>query len=139
MINNLTLVGRLTKACDLRYTASGTAVASFTLAVERQFKNSNGEKETDFINCVAWKHTAEALANYTDKGHRIGLTGRIQTRSYENSEGKKIFVTEVVAEQVTFLEPKGQGNQNNGSQGQQKPQDNPFSGGEPYDDSNLPF
>jgi single-strand DNA-binding protein len=145
-MNTVNIVGRLTKQADIRYTQSGVAVASFTLAVDRSFKNQNGEKETDFINFVAWKHTAEAISNYTDKGHRVGVTGRIQTRNYENSEGKRIFVTEVVAEQVTFLEPKKDNQQSNNYQSnnqQSRQQGDPFanSGQAPYDinSDDLPF
>ncbi|WP_423189440.1 single-stranded DNA-binding protein [Alkalibacterium sp. f15] len=106
MINNTVLVGRLTRDPELKYTGSGLAVASFNIAVERPFSNANGEKETDFINCVVWKKTAEALSNFTSKGSLIGLTGRIQTRNYEGNDGKRVYVTEVVAENVKFLEPK---------------------------------
>lgn len=104
MINNVTLTGRLTRAVDLRYTSNGTAFASFTLAVDRAFKNQNGEKETDFINCVMWRKPAENLANYTKKGSLIGVEGRIQTRNYENEQGQRVYVTEVLAERFTFLE-----------------------------------
>lgn len=104
MINNVVVVGRLTRAVDLRYTSNGTAYASFTLAVDRDFKNQNGEKETDFINCVMWRKPAENLANYTKKGSLIGVEGRIQTRNYENEQGKRVYVTEVLAEKFSFLE-----------------------------------
>lgn len=104
MINNVTVVGRLTKAVDLRYTSNGTAYASFTLATDRDFKNQNGEKETDFINCVMWRKPAENLANYTKKGSLIGIEGRIQTRNYENEKGQRVYVTEVLAERFHFLE-----------------------------------
>jgi single-strand DNA-binding protein len=104
MINNVVLVGRLTRAVDLRYTSNGTAYASFTVAVERNFKNQNGEKETDFINCVMWRKPAENLANYTKKGSLIGVEGRIQTRNYENEQGQRVYVTEVLAERFSFLE-----------------------------------
>src|SRR5690625_757288 len=106
MINNVTLVGRLTRDVDLRYTPNGKAVANFGLAVNRPFKNSNGENEADFINCQAWGKTAENLANYMKKGSQIGVVGRIQTRSYENNEGRTIYVTEVVTENIQFLESK---------------------------------
>lgn len=106
MINNVTLVGRLTRDVDLRYTQNGKAVASFGLAVNRPFKNANGEYEADFINCQAWGKTAENLANYMKKGNQVGVVGRIQTRNYENNEGKRVYVTEVVAEQVVFLESR---------------------------------
>lgn len=106
MINNVTLVGRLTKDCDLRYTASGTAVAAFTLAVNRNFTNKNGEREADYVNCVIWRKPAETLANYTRKGTLIGLVGRLQTRNYENQQGQRVYVTEVVVESFQLLESK---------------------------------
>lgn len=106
MINNVVLVGRLTKDADLRYTSSGTAVASFTLAVNKAFKKENEEQKADFINCVIWRKTAESLANYTSKGSLIGVEGRIQSRSYDNQQGQKVFVTEVNVETVTFLDSK---------------------------------
>lgn len=106
MINNLTLVGRLTKDPDLKYTGNGTAVATFTLAVNRNFTNQSGEREADFINCVIWRKPAETLANYAKKGVLIGVTGRIQTRSYENQQGQKVYVTEVIADNFQLLESK---------------------------------
>lgn len=106
MINNLTLVGRLTKDPDLKYTGSGTAVATFTLAVNRNFTNQSGEREVDFINCVIWRKPAETLANYAKKGVLIGVTGRIQTRSYDNQQGQKVYVTEVIADNFQLLESK---------------------------------
>lgn len=102
----MTLVGRLTKDCDLRYTANGTAVASFTLAVNRNFTNQNGEREADYVNCVIWRKPAEALANYTRKGTLIGIVGRLQTRNYENQQGQRVYVTEVVVETFQLLESK---------------------------------
>ena len=116
MINNTVLVGRLTKDAELRYTPSNVAVATFTLAVNRTFKNENGDREADFINCVMWRQQAENLANWAKKGALIGITGRIQTRSYDNQQGQRVYVTEVVAETFQLLESKGQGNQ----QGQQR-------------------
>ncbi|TWW13144.1 single-stranded DNA-binding protein [Dellaglioa algida] len=104
MINSTVLVGRLTRDLDLRYTASGAAVASFTLAVNRQFTNANGEREADFISCVAWRKAAENLANFTHKGSLIGITGNIQTRSYDNSAGTRIYVTEIVVGSFSLLE-----------------------------------
>lgn len=104
MINNVVVTGRLTRAVDLRYTSNGTAFASFTLAVDRPFRNQNNEKETDFINCVMWRKSAENLANYTNKGSLIGVEGRIQTRNYDNGQGQRVYVTEVLAERFTFLE-----------------------------------
>lgn len=106
MINNLTLVGRLTKDPDLKYTGNGTAVATFTLAVNRNFTNQSGEREADFISCVIWRKPAETLANYAKKGVLIGVTGRIQTRSYDNQQGQKVYVTEVIADNFQLLESK---------------------------------
>lgn len=106
MINNVVLVGRLTRDVDLRYTSNGTAYASFTVAVERNFKNQNGEKETDFINCAMWRKAAENFANFTHKGSQVGIEGRIQTRNYENQQGQKVYVTEVLAENFSLLEPR---------------------------------
>lgn len=106
MINNLTLVGRLTKDPDLKYTGNGTAVATFILAVNRNFTNQSGEREADFINCVIWRKPAETLANYAKKGVLIGVTGRIQTRSYDNQQGQKVYVTEVIADNFQLLESK---------------------------------
>lgn len=120
MINNVVLVGRITKYPELRYTPSNVAVATFSLAVNRNFKDANGERETDFINCVIWRQQAENLANWAKKGALIGITGRIQTRSYENQQGQRVYVTEVVAENFQMLESRavregGSANQGNTS------------------------
>ncbi|MFP7775867.1 single-stranded DNA-binding protein [Streptococcus dysgalactiae] len=139
MINNIVLVGRMTKDAELRYTPSQVAVATFTLAVNRTFKSQNGEREADFINCVIWRQPAENLANWAKKGTLIGITGRIQTRNYENQQGQRVYVTEVVAESFQVLESRtqqsGQGNssQNDNSQS--------FSNSNPMDisDDDLPF
>ncbi|ELX9348458.1 single-stranded DNA-binding protein [Listeria monocytogenes] len=106
MMNRVVLVGRLTKDPDLRYTPAGAAVATFTLAVNRPFKNAQGEQEADFIQCVVWRKPAENVANFLKKGSMAGVDGRVQTRNYEDSDGKRVFVTEVVAESVQFLDPK---------------------------------
>lgn len=103
MINQVVLVGRLTKDPELRYTADGTAVANVTLAVSRNFRNTEGVIDTDFVHCTLWRKVAENTANYCRKGSMIGVMGRIQTRSYENQEGKRVYVTEVVAESVRFM------------------------------------
>ncbi|MCU7356278.1 single-stranded DNA-binding protein [Enterococcus dispar] len=115
MINNVVLVGRLTKEPDLRYTSNGTAAASFTLAVNRSFKNANGDREADFINCVIWRKPAETLANYARKGTLLGVTGRIQTRNYENQQGQRVYVTEVVVENFQLLESKNSNSSQNTS------------------------
>ncbi|HEU5138744.1 MAG TPA: single-stranded DNA-binding protein [Bacillales bacterium] len=157
MINRTVLVGRLTKDPELRYTPNGVAVASFTLACDRPFTNQQGEREADFIRCVVWRRPAENVANYLQKGSLAGVDGRIQTRSFDNNEGRRVFVSEVVADRVQFLEPKGSsrapgqgptesyggGNQNpNRNQNQSPYGDDPFAGdGKPIDisDDDLPF
>lgn len=106
MINNVCLVGRLTRSVDLRYTPNGTAFGSFSLAIDRTYKNQAGEKETDFINCVIWRKSAVNLSNFTKKGSLLGVEGRLQTRNYENHEGKKVYITEVLVENFSLLESK---------------------------------
>lgn len=106
MINQVTLVGRLTKDPYLKKTAEGTPVTNVTLAVNRHFRNQQGEIETDFVQCTLWKKTAENTSRYCRKGSLIGITGRIHTRHYENQEGTRVYVTEVLADSVRFLEQK---------------------------------
>lgn len=103
MINQVTLVGRLTRDPELKSTSDGTAVAHITLAVNRNFRNHNGEIDTDFVQCTLWRKAAENTHHYCRKGAVIGITGRLQTRNYEGRDGKKVYVTEVVAESVRFL------------------------------------
>ncbi|MCR1167288.1 single-stranded DNA-binding protein [Clostridium botulinum] len=100
-------IGNLTKDVEIRNSASDTAIANFTIAIRRNFKN-NGEYESDFINCIAFNKTAEILGKYTHKGSKIGIAGRIQTRSYDNKEGNKVYVTEIVVDEVEFLEKREQ-------------------------------
>jgi single-strand DNA-binding protein len=138
MMNRTVLVGRLTADPNLRYTPNGVPVATFTLAVNRPFSNQAGEKEVDFINCVVWRKPAENVANFLKKGSLAGVDGRIQTRNYEGQDGKKVYVTEVLAESVQFLEPKKDG----AAPKQEKREDNdPFNGNGQIniDDSDLPF
>lgn len=137
MINNTVLVGRMVRDAELRYTPNNQAVATFTLAVNRPFKSQNGEREADFINCVIWRQQAENLANWAKKGALIGITGHIQTRNYENQQGQRVYVTEVVADSFQLLESqKERGNQ---SQGNSQPdfgrQAEPFN----IEESDLPF
>lgn len=120
-MNRFVGVGRLTKDVDLRYTGNGKAVSNVTIAINRPFKNQNGENEADFINFVVWGKGAENLANYMRKGGQIGIDGRLQTRTYENNNGQTVFVTEVVADSVQFLETKGSQQQ---QQQTQQPQQN---------------
>ncbi|WKG35932.1 single-stranded DNA-binding protein [Lactococcus lactis] len=143
MINNVVLVGRLTRDPELKYTPQNQAVGTFSLAVNRPFKNANGEREADFINCVIWRQQAENLSNFAKKGALIGITGRIQTRNYENQQGQKVYVTEVVADNFQMLESnKSQGQQDNKPQTQnKKPQNNDSFGSDPMEisDDDLPF
>ena len=115
-MNNVSLVGRLTKDPELRTISSGNTTVSFTVAVNRQFTNANGEREADFINCVVWGKSAENLAKYCTKGSQVAVTGRIQTRSYDGQDGKRVYVTEVVANNITFLSSKGDNNSFNSNQ-----------------------
>lgn len=138
MLNSTVLVGRMTDNAKLRYTPNNQAVATFSLAVNRNFKSQNGEREADFINCVIWRQQAENLANWAKKGALIGIIGRIQTRNYENQQGQRVYVTEVVAEQFQLLESqKERGNQ---SQGNSQP-DFGRNEADPFviDDDSLPF
>ena len=148
MINSTVLVGRLTRDPELKYTGNNIAVASFSLAVNRNFKDANGERETDFINCVIWRQQAENLANWAKKGALSGITGRIQTRSYENQQGQRVYVAEVVAENFQMLESRAarEGGSVNGGYNQQPPNNSrgggaPFGNSTPRDiqDSDLPF
>lgn len=166
MMNSVCLVGRLNRDPELKYTTSNIAVATFSLAVNRNFKDANSERKTDFINCVIWRQQAENLANWAKKGALIGITGRIQTRSYENQQGQRVYVTEVVAENFQMLESRaaregGNANQGNtsgafgndgyaGPYGQQAPQQqgpnfardsSPYGNANPMDitSDDLPF
>ncbi|MER0122404.1 single-stranded DNA-binding protein [Streptococcus sp. ZJ100] len=140
MINNVVLVGRMTRDAELSYTQSNQAVATFTLAVNRNFKNQNGEREADFVNCVIWRQQAENLANWVKKGNLVGITGRIQTRNYENQQGQRVYVTEVIADSFQLLESKSKENKtaNQASMEQHEPYFRPAS---PVDisEDDLPF
>ncbi|MDW4192835.1 single-stranded DNA-binding protein [Staphylococcus saprophyticus] len=133
MINRVVLVGRLTKDPEFRTTPSGVNVTNFTLAVNRTFTNAQGEREADFINVVVFRKQAENVNKYLFKGNLAGVDGRIQSRSYENNEGKRVFITEVVANNVQFLEPK-----NTNSNQQSSKQANAFDNND-IDDRDLPF
>lgn len=139
MLNRTVLVGRLTKDPELRSTPNGVNVGTFTLAVNRTFTNAQGEREADFINVVVFKKQAENVKNYLSKGSLAGVDGRLQTRSYDNKEGRRVFVTEVVADSVQFLEPKNNNKQNDQQHnGQTQTGNNPFDNTE-EDFSDLPF
>ncbi|AYE39433.1 single-stranded DNA-binding protein [Companilactobacillus zhachilii] len=108
MINRVVLVGRLTRDPELRYTSNGAAVASFTVAVNRQFTNSQGEREADFIGCTIWRKAAENFVNFTKKGSLVGIDGRIQTSSYDNQQGQRVFRTDVIVENFSLLESRAE-------------------------------
>lgn len=110
MINRCVLTGRLTKDPEIKMTPNGIPVTRFTIAVNRAFTNQKGEREVDFINCIAWRKQAENLANFMRKGGLVGIDGRIQTSSFEGQDGKRVYMTEVVAESIQFLEPKNMSN-----------------------------
>ena len=151
MLNRVILIGRLTRDPELRYTPSGVAVTQFTLAVDRPFTNQQNQREADFIPIVTWRQLAETCANYLRKGRLTAVEGRIQVRSYDNSEGKRVYVTEVVADNVRFLDgnrdDSGGSGASNGSRYGGGAQDNrdPFADdGKPIDisdmsDDDLPF
>ena len=138
MINNVVLVGRLTRAPELRYTPSNVAVATFSLAVNRNFKNQAGDREADFISCIMWRQQAENFANWLKKGALVGITGRIQSRSYDNQQGQRVYVTEVVAENFQTLEKKDNSANQSSMENQMTPS---FGGTNPMDisDDDLPF
>jgi single-strand DNA-binding protein len=161
-LNNVTIAGRLTRDPDLKYTPNGVAHVSFTVAVNRPYKNQQtNEYEADFINTVAWRGLAETIANHFKKGDEIGGIGAIRTRSYENQEGKRVFVTEVVMETMSFGQKaqgnggngqnyggngspngNGRGNAQNANTGQNRANQDPFANdGQPIDisDDDLPF
>lgn len=146
MINNVSLTGRITKDLEKHETNKGTSVVNFSLAVDRRFKNSNGDREADFIGIQAWGMTADLLRKYCGKGSLIGIEGRIQTRNYENNQGQRVYVTEVVAENVAFLDSKKSNDQSqqggyqqaNGYQNDNYQQ--PFDNAMPFDSADdVPF
>lgn len=108
MLNRVVLVGRLVRDVELRYTSNGTAVGSFSLAVNRPYTDQSGQRQTDFINCVVWRKPAETLSKYTGKGSLLAVEGRIQTRNYENNSGQRVYVTEIVVDNYSFLESKAE-------------------------------
>lgn len=147
MLNRVVLVGRLTKDPEFRTTPSGVDVSTFTLAVNRNFKSKDGEQQADFINCVVFRKQAENVKNFLSKGSLAGVDGRMQSRSYENKVGQRVYVTEVVCDSVQFLEPKNNNQQNNQQQnGQTQTGNNPFANGMQnangpieINDDDLPF
>ena len=133
MINNVVLVGRLTKRSELKYTTNGTKYTQFSVAVQKKFKNQNGEYESDFINCLMWSTAAENFIKFTNKGSLVGIEGRIQTRSYDK-DGKRVYLTEVVADNFSLLESKKVTESRNNVV--QPIEESPFNG---VSDDDLPF
>lgn len=128
-MNKVFLIGRLTRDPELRYTGNNTAVASFSIAVNRNFTNQSGEREADFINVVVWRKQAENVKNYLTQGSQVAIDGRIQTRSYDDSEGKKRYVTEVVADNVEFLGSKNSNSQSNNTTSSENMEPTPYDFG----------
>lgn len=134
-MNKVVLIGRLTRDPELRYTSSNIPSATFSVAVNRTYENQNGVREADFINIIVWRKQAENVKKYITKGSLVAIDGRIQTRNYDDKDGKKVYVTEVVADNVQFLESKGQGQKSSNS-GESYNNDAPTTsvGDEPYVD-----
>ncbi|QEG13504.1 putative single stranded DNA-binding protein [Bacillus phage vB_BspS_SplendidRed] len=155
-MNSVNLVGRLTADPDMRYTQQGAAVASFTIAVRRRFKNqSTGEYDSDFIRCQAWKNTAEVIANNFSKGRMIGVAGTWRTGSFDGQDGKKVYTNDCIVEYITFIDSSGasggsegrgntnrQGGNQNASEGKGNDDFDPFQNNGrtiDIDDDSLPF
>ena len=143
-MNKAIIIGRLTRDPEMRTTGSGINSTSFTVAVSRNYANQNGERETDFINCVAWRKQAENIAKYCTKGTQVAVEGRIQTRSYDAQDGTKRYSTDVVAEEVEFLSTKGSSNAEEISEpvetgSKSSGKNDVVNKFEPIDDDNLPF
>lgn len=128
-MNRVVLVGRITKDPELKKTNNNNSVVNFTIAINRTYTSASGEREADFINCVAWNKTAENMAAYLSKGSLIAVEGRIQTRSYEDNDGKRVYLTEVYVDNLQFLESRSNSNQSisPNQNFQQKSEDNFFS------------
>ena len=133
-MNKVIVIGRCTKEIELKQLSSGSSVVEFSVAVKRPFKSANGEYESDFFDCVAFKNTAELISKYVKRGDMIGIEGRLQTRNYTNREGKKVYVTETIVENVEFLQGKRQEEQKLSDEGVKFEEIDPFSNSVP-----LPF
>ncbi len=143
MLNKVVLIGRLTRDPEIRYTAGNTPVASFSLAVNRNFKNKEGGYDADFINITAWRRLAELISSSLHKGSLIAVTGRIQTSSYEAKDGTRRYTTDVVADEIAFLEKKGASADRSAEPAMYEKQSEnfgiPVDGFSPIDDDDLPF
>ena len=132
-MNKVIIIGRNTKDIELRTTQGGTSVVEFSIAVKRTFKNANGEYESDFFNCIAFSKLADTISRYVKKGDQVGIEGRLQTRNYTNKEGKKVYVTEIIVENVEFLQNKRTDEQQPSTNGAN------FVDIDPFSDEGLPF
>ena len=138
MLNRVILIGRLTKDPEMRYTGSGVAVTQFTLAVDRP-KSGDGENQADFIPIVTWRKTAEACANHLTKGRLCAVEGKIQVRNYENNEGRRVYVTEVIADNVRFLERSGRSEESSSSSSQSNSSGGRAASNDPFSDDGRPI
>ena len=147
-MNKIILIGRLTKDPEVKETQSQISVCTFTVAVDRKFKTATGERQSDFLTCVAWRQQADLLGRYFQKGSKIGIVGNLQSRSYDNNEGKKVYVTEVVVDEIEFMDSKQSGTSGSVGEGAQHaaamtppPAPSVDSGFYPAmdDDTTLPF
>lgn len=138
-MNKVILIGNLTHDPELKTTASGVPTCGLRIAVNRRFKDKNGDSVTDFIQVVTWRKTAELCAEHLAKGRKIAVVGELQTRSYEAKDGSKRTVTEVVADEVEFLSPKSDGNENSGRRGRNKQSAPDMEGFMDIDEDDLPF
>jgi len=141
MLNRVILIGRLTRDPEMRYTPAGVAVAQFALAVDRPYSNAQKEKEVDYINIVVWRQLAELCAQYLRKGRLAAVEGRLQIRHYDNNEGKRVYVTEVVADNVRFLESANAGNREDAAGGfpSSAPRANAGKVNDPFEDDGKPI
>lgn len=136
-MNKVVLIGRLTRDPELRQTQSGISVVKFTLAVDRRFKSQSGEREADFVSCVAWRQTAEFIAKYFNKGNKLGIVGSIQTGSYER-DGQTVYTTDVVADEAYFIESQSESGAKRDTSGHNQKQDK-YTQTYQDDDTALPF
>ena len=138
-MNKVELVGRLTKEPEIKLTSNQTQFCNFTIAVDRRFKDANGQRQADFINCVAWKNTAVFIQKYFHKGNKIGVVGSIQTRSFDDQTGQKRFVTEVIADEVEFVESQASSTQPQETQPAPAPIETAVTADVPAEPVELPF
>ncbi len=141
MINKVIMIGRLTRDVELKMTSSGIPVCSFTVAIDNRMSKDAQERTTSFINCVAWQATAKLMATYLKKGSLVGVEGRLQSRSYETKDGRKATVTEVVCENIQFLDPKDSNNGSNRNAGFSMEEDRPSEDDDAlsFSEEDLPF